>query len=480
IREDKGKSGDAVAAALKWSPSKISRYERARTGLRPREVERLLDYYQITGSHRELLLRLAEDATQKGWWEEFTDSLSEDYKQFIGLEHEAASMSIWHVDVVPGLLQTEDYARHIISSYSRVEPIPPAMIERLVRVRMRRQQVLNHDGLQLSVVLDESVLKRRIGDDTGMYDQLRRLAREAERPNLTLQILPLNARHVIFGESFAIFGFGYDSEAMMQDVVITEQLRNSFILEGERETYLHRIAFQMLADASLDPVKSRELILDTAESCWSGARRPAHVSPPGGPPGRQVVAQPPLAGGEHHPARPRPARALVAGQARDRVGGFRGERRGQNRAVLDRLAGSLPEVREHRMRGVAQDGDPAARPPRDRVAIVKRPLVPGARGGEQAEQGLVPAGITLEHLLAAALRDPRLVPVAGIVVVADNVDQFLAPQRVQHDRAVRAEPLGPVGGRTDAADGFGPDDAAIADLPGEPGVVRAEQAGAHR
>jgi len=193
IREDKGKSGDAVAAALKWSPSKISRYERARTGLRPREVERLLDYYQITGSHRELLLRLAEDATQKGWWEEFTDSLSEDYQQFIGLEHEAASMSIWHVDVVPGLLQTEDYARHIISSYSRVEPIPPAMIERLVRVRMRRQQVLNHDGLQLSVVLDESVLKRRIGDDTGMYDQLRRLAREAERPNLTLQILPLNA-----------------------------------------------------------------------------------------------------------------------------------------------------------------------------------------------------------------------------------------------------------------------------------------------
>jgi len=277
IREDKGKSGDAVAAALKWSPSKISRYERARTGLRPREVERLLDYYQITGSHRELLLRLAEDATQKGWWEEFTDSLSEDYQQFIGLEHEAASMSIWHVDVVPGLLQTEDYARHIISSYSRVEPIPPAMIERLVRVRMRRQQVLNHDGLQLSVVLDESVLKRRIGDDTGMYDQLRRLAREAERPNLTLQILPLNARHVIFGESFAIFGFGYDSEAMMQDVVITEQLRNSFILEGERETYLHRIAFQMLADASLDPVKSRELVLDTAELCWSGARRPAHV-----------------------------------------------------------------------------------------------------------------------------------------------------------------------------------------------------------
>src|ERR1700683_1614999 len=110
-REHKGKSGASAAAALRWSPSKISRYERARTGLRPREVERLLDYYQITGPRRALLLGLAEDAAQKGWWEEFAVSLSEDYKQFIGFEHEAAAMAIWHVDVVTGLLPTEAYAR---------------------------------------------------------------------------------------------------------------------------------------------------------------------------------------------------------------------------------------------------------------------------------------------------------------------------------------------------------------------------------
>ena len=277
IRESKGKSGDAVAAALKWSPSKISRYERARTGLRPQEVERLLDYYQITGPRRELLLRLAEDAAQKGWWEEYGDSISEDYRQFIGLEHEATSMAIWHVDVVTGLLQTEGYARHIISSYSRVEPVAPGMIGRLVRVRARRQQVLDRDGLQLSVVLDESVLKRRIGDESVMYEQLQRLAQEADRPNMTLQILPLDAQHTVFGESFVIFGFGEDSDAMLQDVVSTEQLRSGFTLEGERETYLHRIAFQMLAQASLDPAASRALILETAESHWSGSRRRAHV-----------------------------------------------------------------------------------------------------------------------------------------------------------------------------------------------------------
>jgi transcriptional regulator with XRE-family HTH domain len=275
IREEKGKSGDAVAAALRWSPSKISRYERARTGLRPREVALLLDYYQVAGPHRALLLGLAEDAAQKGWWEEYGDSLSDHYKQYIGLEHEASSMNIWHVDVVTGLLQTESYARHIIGSYSRVEPVTPGMVGRMVRVRMRRQQVLDRDGLELSVVLDESVLRRRIGDDAVMYEQLQHLAREAERPNLTLRILPLDAQHTVFGESFVIFGFEAGSDAMLQDVVATEQLRSGFTLEGERETYLHRIAFDMIARASLDPASSRDLILETAESHWSPARHRA-------------------------------------------------------------------------------------------------------------------------------------------------------------------------------------------------------------
>jgi transcriptional regulator with XRE-family HTH domain len=274
IRESKGKSGDAVAAALKWSPSKISRYERARTGLQPREVERLLDYYEITGARRTLLLALAQDAAQKGWWEEFADELSADYQQFIGLEHEASSIAIWHVDVVPGLLQTHAYARHIISSYNRVDPRAPRMVERMVKVRMRRQQVLNREPeLQLSVVLDESVLKRLIGDELVMYEQLQRLVREADRPNLTLQVLPLDAQHTVFGESFVIFSFGSDEEAMLQDVVSTEHLRSGYSVEGERDTYLHRIAFQMLAGAALDPAASRALILETAEAHWPGARR---------------------------------------------------------------------------------------------------------------------------------------------------------------------------------------------------------------
>lgn len=274
IRESTGKSGDNVAAALRWSPSKISRYELARTGLKIADVEKLLDYYQVTGDRRELLVEMARDAARKGWWEAFSDGLSEDYQQFIGLEHEARSIAIWHVEVVTGLLQTEAYARNIISSYGLVEPIAPRMVDRLVTVRMRRQQVLERDPpVQLSVVFDESVLRRRVGDDQVMYEQLQRLLKESERPNVTLRIFPLDQQHPIYGESFVIFGFGSDTTgAAMQDVVTAELLRNLYAVESERETHLHRIAYRHLFETALDVQASRDLISHIAESVWSGNR----------------------------------------------------------------------------------------------------------------------------------------------------------------------------------------------------------------
>jgi len=279
LREALNRSGDTVAAQLSWSPSKISRYERAKTGLKPREVERLLDYYKVKGEKRAALLALAEDAQQKGWWEEYSSSLPEAYQEYIGLEHEASHISIWHVDVVPGLLQTEGYARHIITSYGKVEPVTPPAIGRLVRVRMRRQQVLDRDGLQVLLVLDESILRRRIGSPAVMYEQLSRLAAESERDNIDIRILPLDAQHTVFGESFVIFGFGVDGETSLQDVVSTEQLKSGFILEGERDTYLHRLAFEALTDSSLSREKSRELIMTTAEELWTDSDAPVTSLP---------------------------------------------------------------------------------------------------------------------------------------------------------------------------------------------------------
>ena len=163
IRESKGKSGDAVAAALHWSPSKISRYERAKTGLQPREVERLLDYYEITGPRRELLLALAEDATQKGWWE---DSATP-FRRLPPVHRprgRGESIAIWHVDVVR-VCSRQRLMPGTLSALQQDRASPPGMIGRLVRVRMRRQQVIDRADLELSVVIDESVLQRRVGDD---------------------------------------------------------------------------------------------------------------------------------------------------------------------------------------------------------------------------------------------------------------------------------------------------------------------------
>jgi len=106
-----------------------------------------------------------------------------------------------------------------------------------------------------------------------MYDQLQRLATDSERPNVTLRILPLDAQHTVFAESFVIFGFGPDDNAIFQDVVSSEHLKTAFSLEGERETHLHRLVFQMIVGAALDPDSSRELIRETAESFWANAQR---------------------------------------------------------------------------------------------------------------------------------------------------------------------------------------------------------------
>jgi hypothetical protein len=179
------------------------------------------------------------------------------------------------VDVVAGLLQTEAYARHIIDSYDRIEPVPPSQVTRLVRVRMRRQQVLERAGLKISVVLDESVLLRRIGSDLTMQEQLQRLAKECDRPNLTLQVLPLDGPHTVIGESFVLFGFEADGDAVLADVVSTEQMRSGFIIEGERETHLHRVAFRTLTEAALSPADSKQLILNVADSLWTGRSRTA-------------------------------------------------------------------------------------------------------------------------------------------------------------------------------------------------------------
>lgn len=268
IRDERGENLQTVASALGpgWSTSKLSRYELGTGGLNPREVARLLDHYRTHEALRERLLSLARAASGKGWWDAYSDVAPASYRDLIGLEAEASSVEVWHVEVVTGLLQTERYARALMTEYSRVEPIAPAIIERRVELRMRRRDVLEQeDPVNLLVVLDESVLQRQFGDESVMYEQLQSLAADSARPNVTLRILPLRCPHPVSAESFVIFSFGPKDDAILHDVVYAEGLKESFYVEDSQETYLHRLVFNTLLEATLDADASRDLILQTAE-----------------------------------------------------------------------------------------------------------------------------------------------------------------------------------------------------------------------
>jgi transcriptional regulator with XRE-family HTH domain len=268
IRENRGENLQAVADGLRpgWSPSKLSRYERGEN-YNSTEVARLLSYYRVAGDLRARLLGLAKEASEQTWWESYADVASDEYSDLIGLEADASSIEVWHVEVITGLLQTERYARAIMTAYSGVEPIAPAIIDRRVELRMQRKRVLE-GRVKLLVVLDESVLKRQFGDDSIMYEQMHSLVADSARPNVTLRVLPLRTPHPVSAESFVIFNFGTKEDAILHDFVYAEGLKDSFYVEDSQETYLHRLAFNTLLEATLDPEASRAMIIHTAESYW--------------------------------------------------------------------------------------------------------------------------------------------------------------------------------------------------------------------
>ena len=168
-------TGEEVAERLRWSPSKVSRIDTATTVPSVADLRQLLDVYEVSGTPRERLELLGQTAGQRGWWDAYADTLNSDYAALIGLEDQATSIRWYAAQIVPGLAQTEDYAREIVRSGSWT--YPPGEIERRVQVRMNRQKILTRDQpVTLAVVLDEAVLHHQVGGLQVMAAQLRHLA----------------------------------------------------------------------------------------------------------------------------------------------------------------------------------------------------------------------------------------------------------------------------------------------------------------
>ena len=270
LRERAGFFGEEVARRLGWSTSKVSRLERGQSGVKRADLRRLLDLYRVDPSRREELLALAEESQPSGRLKAISARLPGVHAEFLNVEAEAESVWNWEPQIVPGLLQTEDYARAVMLGWHSIFTEPPSEIERRVEARRLRQQVLQRDPpLQLSVVMDESVLHRKLGDASVMRAQLQHIVEISRQPNIRVRILPLKRDHPVAAGAFTYVKFPQLHDVPLNDIVTFEHLTGTDQFEDQDDTYKYSAVFRALEDGSLDPDQSREELARVAAEEWA-------------------------------------------------------------------------------------------------------------------------------------------------------------------------------------------------------------------
>jgi hypothetical protein len=255
------RKGAVVARALGWSESKLSRIETARTGIRDADLDRLLATIEAPPDDRRRLRELARRGRARVWWTPYRSSLTEPYDEYVALEAEASLLCEWEAQVVPGLLQTDEYARAVIEAGA--DRSEDDVIETRVMLRMNRQKVLRREEPpRLCLVIDEAVLHRDVGGRVVMRRQMERLLEAGRRPGIELQVLPFSAGvHGALAGSFLIVEFGDDRPA----IVHSEGLTGGVFRTREAELAIYRKVFADLRDRSLSREASRELIAHVGE-----------------------------------------------------------------------------------------------------------------------------------------------------------------------------------------------------------------------
>lgn len=278
LRRLRGKTGlhlDQVAAQLGCSTSKISRLETGKGIPKVHDVRRLMQIYGVVSeTERDMLLRLVRDGRELGWWEEYTDGIAPERfvfdaaARYPALESEAVVVRSFDMVMLHGLLQTEAYARAVMSALMPQHPADS--IDQLVELRLRRQEALTRGSrpLRLAVVVDEMLLLRPVGGAGVMAEQLRALLDVGRLPNVDLRVLPLGEGiHRVHMGHFVVLEF---DDADVSDVVYIEGHAGESYLESEADVTMYKNAFAEVAGRALPPDAARDVI---------GARLAEHGSP---------------------------------------------------------------------------------------------------------------------------------------------------------------------------------------------------------
>ncbi|HEV8221200.1 MAG TPA: helix-turn-helix transcriptional regulator [Streptosporangiaceae bacterium] len=254
LRQGRGWTAEEVAEQLLVSPSKISRQETGQRGVSPRDIRDLCDLYGVEGEQRQHLIDLASEGKQRAPWQ----PTGLPYSTYVGLEAEAVSISDYGLCVMPGLLQTPEYARAVVEA--AVPKWVPEIVEQRVQGRLDRQhRILATPGApRFEAVVDESVLHRVVGSPAVMHAQLEQLLVLCEQPTITVRVIPYDVGALpAVNNKFIILRFASPNVA---DTVFVEGLTGDLYLDDPSEVEVYSATFRALMDLAAGPAATREII----------------------------------------------------------------------------------------------------------------------------------------------------------------------------------------------------------------------------
>jgi len=258
LREAAEISAEKAGYEIRASRSKISRMETGRVGLKLRDIEDLLTLYGVTDEkQRAKVITLASRSREPEWWTQYNDILPDWFETYLGLESAAVTIRNFETQFVPGLFQTEDYARAVTRLGHQTAPEPE--VERRVRLRVARQDILSRPRPpRVWAIMDEAVLRRPVGGAAVMHTQLLRLAETAQQPGVRLQAIPFaRGGHAAASGSFSILRF---KERDLPDVVYMEQLTSAVYLDQRADVEHYLEIVNQLSGEALTPADTVRFI----------------------------------------------------------------------------------------------------------------------------------------------------------------------------------------------------------------------------